>query len=188
MAGSGRTQLASLGGALAGLALIARNALGTSLSAQAQTLVTILIVLGGLALVAGARERLGSFWGTVAAGGWIMTATIALVRFSLGVVAAAPAAAPVAPVFEALNLVLLVMVWVCALAYTAAFAMGGRSTFPSWFIALSWVTAAASLVGIWTLNSATGFLSYTGDFRTWMLYLIGVWLLAGGLAMRGATD
>ena len=188
MEASSRPQVASLGGVLAGIALIARNALGTSLSAEGQTLVTILIVLGGLALHAGARERLGSFWGTIAVGGWVMTGTLALVRFSLGIVAAAPAAALVAPLLGALSLVLLVMVWVCTLACTAAFAAGGRASFPSWFVALSWIAAAASLLGVATLGSATGFLSYTGDFRTWMLYLIGVWLIAGGMAMRGATD
>lgn len=188
MEGSSRSQVASLGGLLAGIALIARNALATSLSAEAQTLVTILIVLGGLALHAGARDRLGSFWGTVAVGGWVMTGTIALVRFSLGIVAAAPAATPIAPLFGALSLVLLVMVWVCTLACTTAFAAGGRASFPAWFIALSWVAAAASLIGIGTIGSARGFLSYTGEFRTWMLYLLGVWLIAGGVALRGSED
>jgi hypothetical protein len=174
---------AASGGILAGLALLARTAV-PDVSAVVAALLTVVVVVGGLVFVAGLRERLGGFWGTVAAGGWIMTGVLALVRFALNLVAADPLGALIAPLLSGLSLVLLAMVWACTLPTTAAVAFGARGDLARPFVLLSGVAAVASIVGVATLASGEGFLSYAGGYRTLMFVLIGGWLIVGGASLR----
>lgn len=183
----GTDRYAAAGGILAGAALVVRTAT-PDVSAVVAALLTVVVVVGGLVFAAGLRERLGGFWGALAVGGWIMAGTIGLVRFGLGLIAADPIGAAVAPIFASLSLVLLAMVWACTLPLAAAVALGGAGTLDRRFVLLSWITAAASLVGVATLASGTGFLSYAGDYRIVMLYLLGVWLVVGGASLRGGRS
>lgn len=172
----------SFGGILAGLVLALRNLMGADLSGEFQTLFTIVTVIGGLLLVVGLRERIGGYFGVVALSGWVIVGAIALIRFSIAVMASNPAAALVAPLFAALSSIMLIMVWAGLLVTSGAIALGGRQVLPTWFAGLSWLTALGCLVGIYTLGSATGYLSYAGGFQKHMLYLAAVWLFAGGVA------
>lgn len=172
----------SFGGILAGLVLALRNLMGADLSGELQTLFTIVTVIGGLLLVVGLRERIGGYFGTVALAGWVMVGVLALIRFSISVIASNPAAALVAPLFLALSTILLVMVWVGLLATSGGIALGGRGKVPSWFVGLSSLTAVGCLVGVYTLGSSTGYLSYAGEFHKHMLYIAALWLIGGGAA------
>lgn len=186
-------KVASVGGVLAGAALLLRVIIGPD--PQVAALTTVVIVVGLTFLAAGLRTRLAragqGMFGNVIMIAWAIQGTLAFVRFALQAAPAlSEAAAPMADAFAVASAAMLSLLWICISMMAAMAALGGSRSgqLPRWYVGSSAVAAVLFAVGVFGLLNDGGYLSWSGEVQTHLLYLAAAWYLAGGIAMWRPAD
>lgn len=186
-------RVASIGGVLAGLALALRVIILPD--PQISAVYTAVVVAGGVFFAAGLRTRLAragqGMFGNVAMISWAITGAVAFVRFSLQVAPSlSDAVAPFADALVVLSGAMLPLVWVGTGLMAGVAAVGGARSgqLPGWFVAVSAIVAAASILGVLTLLVESGYLAWNGMVQTHLLYAIAAWFVLGSAAMWRPAD
>lgn len=186
-------RIAAVSGILAGLALALRVVIGPD--PRTSAIYTAVVVAGGVFFSAGLRTRLAragqGMFGNVAMISWAITGSVAFVRFSLQVAPSlSDATAPFAAALDVISGAMLPLVWVGTGLVAGVAAIGGARSgqLPGWFVAVSAVVSAASILGVFTLLVDSGYLAWNGEVQTHLLYAIAAWFVLGSLAMWRPAD